>query len=170
MTLVRPAHLMATKKCQVAVGSNPAWTTFQSPDFWRCQRIDRNRRVCARFVIARGPGEGLGRRKSQESGRTYPSAILPGPLIIALDSPEEGTPDYPRERSSSKGDCGCTRTQPGMSTFSADIAAAIRAEAEQQNPSTAARGQRRFSNPLSRVVLGAQFCWSIGGRIVEPGF
>jgi len=77
-------------------------STFQSPDFWRCQRIDRNRRVCARFAIARGPGERLGRRKSAESGKTYPGAILLGPWIIAVDSPGAGTPDYLRARSTSK--------------------------------------------------------------------
>jgi hypothetical protein len=43
--------------------------------------------VHARFAITRGPGERLGRRKSPESGKTYPGAILLGPWIIALDLP-----------------------------------------------------------------------------------
>ena len=51
------------------------------------RRIDRNARVCARFAIALGPGERLGRRKSPESGKTYPGAILLGPRIIAIHSP-----------------------------------------------------------------------------------
>ena len=34
----------------------------------------------------RGPGERLGRRKSAESGKTYPGAIWLGPQIIAVDS------------------------------------------------------------------------------------
>jgi len=62
--------------------------------------------VCARFAIARGPGERLGRTKSAESGKTYPGAILLGPRIIAVDSPGAGTPDY---RSTSKVIAGCTR-------------------------------------------------------------
>ena len=42
--------------------------------------------MCERFAITRGPGERLGRRKSAESGKTYPGAILPGPRIIAVNS------------------------------------------------------------------------------------
>jgi hypothetical protein len=42
--------------------------------------------VCARFAITRGPRERLGRRKSAESGKTYPGAIWLGPRILALDS------------------------------------------------------------------------------------
>jgi len=48
--------------------------------------------VCARFAIARGPGERLGRRKAAESGKTYPGAILLGPWIIAADSPADLNP------------------------------------------------------------------------------
>ena len=48
------------------------------------------RRVCARFVILRGPRERLGRRKSEESGKTYPGTILLGPWIIAVYSPADG--------------------------------------------------------------------------------
>ncbi|MGB0062250.1 hypothetical protein, partial [Candidatus Binatus sp.] len=33
------------------------------------------------------PESALGRRKSAESGKTYPGAILLGPWIIAVDSP-----------------------------------------------------------------------------------
>jgi len=58
--------------------------------FWTSRRIDRNRRVCARFAIAYGPRECLRRRESAESGKTYPGAILLGPRNIALDSPADG--------------------------------------------------------------------------------
>jgi len=50
----------------------------------------------------RGPRERLDRRKSPESGKTYPRAILLVPWIIAVDSPGAGTPDYPRARSTYK--------------------------------------------------------------------
>src|SRR5208282_6688937 len=79
-------------------GSNPFCSTFQSPDFWRCQRIAQNRRVCARFSIARGPGERLGRRKSAESAKSYPGAILLGPWIIAVNSPAGRTASNTHER------------------------------------------------------------------------
>ena len=49
--------------------------------------------MCARFAIAHRPGERLGRRKSAESGKTYPGAILLGPRIIAVDSPWAEAPD-----------------------------------------------------------------------------
>ena len=64
-----------------------ASSTLQSPWFQTPQRIAQNRRVCVRFSIARGPGERLGRRKSAESAKTYPGAILLGPRILALYSP-----------------------------------------------------------------------------------
>ena len=70
-------------------GSNPFCSTFQSPDFRRCWRIARKARVCARFSIAREPGERLGRRKSAESAKTYPGAILLGPWKFAVNSPSQ---------------------------------------------------------------------------------
>ena len=70
-----------------AESSNPVRSTFQSPDFWRCQRIDRKARVCARFAITRGRGERLQRRESWEFGKTYPRAILLGPWKFARSSP-----------------------------------------------------------------------------------
>ena len=70
-----------------AESSNPVRSTFQSPDFWRCQRIDRKARVCARFAITRGRGERLQRRESWEFGKTYTRAILLGPWKFARSSP-----------------------------------------------------------------------------------
>ena len=46
--------------------------------------------MCARFAIARGPGERLLRRESGKFGKTYPRPILLGPRNIALDSPADG--------------------------------------------------------------------------------
>jgi hypothetical protein len=42
--------------------SNPPRSTIQSVGFRTSWRIARNPRVCARFVIAHGPGERLRRR------------------------------------------------------------------------------------------------------------
>jgi hypothetical protein len=54
--------------------------------------------VCARFAIARGPGERINRSKSAESGQTYPGAILLGPWIIAEDSPVQNPQDFSKAR------------------------------------------------------------------------
>jgi hypothetical protein len=54
-TSPKSANNFAIKTERGAESSNPICSTFQSPGFGRCQRIDRNRRVCARFAITRGP-------------------------------------------------------------------------------------------------------------------
>jgi hypothetical protein len=75
------------KRRRGAEGSNPLCSTFQSLGFRTSRRIDRKARVRARFAIARGPRERLGRHKSAESSKTYPGPILLGPHIIAIHSP-----------------------------------------------------------------------------------
>jgi hypothetical protein len=72
-----------------ASSSNPLCSTFQSPRFRRCQRIDQDRRVCARSTIVGGPGEHLFRRDSPELANSSLGAICLGPRIIAIDSPED---------------------------------------------------------------------------------
>jgi hypothetical protein len=53
-------------------------------------------RECPRDLRSHGPRESLGRRKSPESSKTYPGAILLGPRIIALDSPAKQEAEFAR--------------------------------------------------------------------------
>jgi hypothetical protein len=55
----RFANNFAMERRSRSHSSNPFCSIFQSPDFRRCQRIDRNPRVCARFAIECGPRERL---------------------------------------------------------------------------------------------------------------
>jgi len=77
---------LAEAHCSLATVKFQHDADWAGSSFWRCQRIDRNSRVCARFEIKRGPGERLRQRRSRESGETYPGAIYLGPRVIALDS------------------------------------------------------------------------------------
>ena len=66
-------------------GSNPLCSTLQSPRVHTSRRIARNPRVCARFTITHGPGEGLRWRESGRFGKIYPPAILLGPSVTPWD-------------------------------------------------------------------------------------
>ena len=69
-----------------AGGSNPFCSTIQSVSFGTYRRIARNPRACARFAIALGPRERLGRADWGKYGKSYPGSILMGPWMFARTS------------------------------------------------------------------------------------
>jgi hypothetical protein len=113
-------------------GSNPFCSTIHSLGFRTSQRIARNPRLCAQFVIARGPGERRRRRESPESGKTYPGAIWLGPRIIAVDSPVWPNPptgplkrgcwgEPPYESAILLGKTGISLARPGVHSKALDL-------------------------------------------------
>jgi hypothetical protein len=64
-----------------------ASSTPQSLSSGTSQRVDRNPRVWARFVITRGPGEWLRRGHSAKHRKTYLPSLFLGPWKFAQASP-----------------------------------------------------------------------------------
>jgi hypothetical protein len=102
-----------------AESSNPFCSTIQSLDFRTSGRIARNPRVCARFAIARGPGERLRRRQLQDFGKTYPRAIYLGPSAAswsadsAVQAPARDSPDHRHARRTTYFQHGSDRATSG---------------------------------------------------------